>query len=127
MGKLIPGLYRGTKLGERMSYIPERGDVVWITYTPNAGNEQVRIRPALILSPQAYNRRVSLALMCPITSQIKGYPFEVSLPEECEVVGVILADQVKSLDWRARQAELRCQIPAQTIAEVLAKLNTLLS
>jgi mRNA interferase MazF len=109
-----------------MSYIPERGDVVWITFTSQAGHEEAGRRPALILSPQAYNAKVGLALMCPITRQVKGYPFEVGIPEECEVIGVILSDQVKSLDWRARQAELLCQIPSHTVAEVLAKLNTLL-
>jgi mRNA interferase MazF len=101
--------------------------VVWITFTPQAGHDQAGGRPVIILSPQAYNAKVGLALMCPITSQVKGYPFEVGIPEECDVIGVILSDQVKSLDWRARQAELLCQIPAQTVAEVLAKLNTLLT
>jgi mRNA interferase MazF len=101
--------------------------VVWITFTPQAGHDQAGGRPVIILSPQAYNAKVGLALMCPITSQVKGYPFEFGIPEECDVIGVILSDQVKSLDWRARQAELLCQIPAQTVAEVLAKLNTLLT
>jgi mRNA interferase MazF len=101
--------------------------VVWITFTPQAGHDQAGGRPVIILSPQAYNAKVGLALMCPITSQVKEYPFEVGIPEECDVIGVILSDQVKSLDWRARQAELLCQIPAQTVAEVLAKLNTLLT
>jgi len=109
-----------------MSYTPERGDVVWITFTPRAGHEQAGRRPAVILSPQAYNDKVGLALMCPITSQIKGYPIEVGIPEDCDVNGVILADQVKSLDWRTRQAELLCQIPPGTVAEVLEKLKTLL-
>jgi mRNA interferase MazF len=101
--------------------------VVWITFTPQAGHDQAGGRPVIILSPQAYNAKVGLALMCAITSQVKGYPFEFGIPEECDVIGVILSDQVKSLDWRARQAELLCQIPAQTVAEVLAKLNTLLT
>jgi mRNA interferase MazF len=75
---------------------------VWITFTPQAGHDQAGGRPVIILSPQAYNAKVGLALMCAITSQVKGYPFEVGIPEECDVIGVILSDQVKSLDWRAR-------------------------
>ena len=85
-------------------YIPKRGDVVWITLNSQAGHEQAGRRPAVILSPAAYNDKVGLAILCPITSQIKGYPFEVRIPEGWAVAGVILADQVKSLDWKARQA-----------------------
>jgi mRNA interferase MazF len=110
-----------------MMYVPERGDVVWITLNPQAGHEQAGRRPAVILSPAAYNSKVGLALLCPITRQIKGYPFEVLVPEGLEVSGAILSDQVKSLDWRVREAELICILPAATVAEVLQKLNTLLS
>jgi mRNA interferase MazF len=110
-----------------MAYIPERGDVVWITLNPQAGHEQAGRRPAVILSPGAYNEKVGLALLCPITRQVKGYPFEVLIPEGLEVSGVILADQVKSLDWKARKAELICALPAPTVTEGLQKLNTLLS
>ena len=108
-------------------YIPERGHIVWLTFTPQAGHEQAGRRPAVVLSPAAYNGRVSLAIVCPITSQQKGYPFEVVIPSGLPISGVILADQVKSLDWRARQAEYSCALPATTITEVLAKLNTLVA
>lgn len=109
-----------------MAYIPDRGDVVWLNMNPQAGHEQAGRRPALVLSPAAYNGKVGLALFCPITSQIKGYPFEVVLPEELEVSGAILSDQVKSLDWRARRAERIGRLPQELVAEVLAKLQSLL-
>jgi len=109
------------------AYVPRRGDVVWITLSPQAGHEQAGRRPAVVLSPAAYNDKVGLAIFCPITSQIKGYPFEVLIPKGLDVSGVILADQVKSLDWRARNAELICTLPAETVTEVLRKLGTLLS
>lgn len=108
-------------------YIPQRGDVVWITLNPQAGHEEAGRRPAVVLSPAAYNRKVGLAILCPITRQVKGYPFEVSVPSGLAVGGVILADQVKSLDWRIRRAQLAGTVPAATVAEVLQKLNTLLS
>jgi len=107
-------------------YVPQRGDVVRITLNPQAGHEQAGRRPAVILSPQAYNTKVGLALLCPITSQVKGYPFEVAIPAELPVAGVILSDQIKSLDWRARKAEWVCSLPPQITAEVLAKSQTLL-
>ncbi len=109
------------------AYVPERGDAVWISLNPQAGHEQAGRRPAVVLSPSAYNGRVGLALLCPITNQIKGYPFEVVLPVGVGVTGAILADQVKSLDWRARRAERISALPAETVAQVLAKLTTLLS
>ena len=110
-----------------MSYAPERGDVVWLTLNPRVGHEQAGRRPALVCSPAAYNRRVGLAIFCPITSQAKGYPFEVLLPEGLGIGGVILADQVKSLDWRARQAEFICAVPEDIVAETLRKLILLLT
>jgi mRNA interferase MazF len=110
--------------GER--YVPERGDVVWISLNPQAGHEPAGRRPAVVLSPRSYNGKVGLAILCPITSQVKGYPFEVQIPSGLEVRGVILADQVKSLDWRAREAELMCKLPAEAIAEVLQKVRVLL-
>ena len=110
-----------------MAYIPKRGDVVWISFNPQAGHEQAGRRPAVVLSPQVYNRKVSLAILCPITNQSKGYPFEVVLPKEASVTGVILSDQVKSLDWRVRKAEYKETLPAEIINEVLAKLATLLN
>jgi mRNA interferase MazF len=101
------------------AYIPERGDAVWITLDPQAGHEQAGRRPALVLSPSAYNGRVGLALFCPITSQVKGYPFEVSLPAGSPVSGVVGADQVKSLNWRARQAARIGAISEEVVAQVL--------
>ena len=88
------------------AYIPNRGDLVWLEFTPQTGSEQAGRRPALVISPKSYNGKVGLGLFCPITSRVKGYPFEVLLPEGSAVVGVVLADQLKSLDWRARKAKL---------------------
>ncbi|MEX0802708.1 MAG: endoribonuclease MazF [Candidatus Binatia bacterium] len=107
-------------------YVPARGDAVWITFNPRAGHEQAGRRPALVLSPSSYNGRVGLAILCPITSQVKGYPFEVTIPSGSKLGGVILADQVKSLDWRIRKAEFICKLPRETASEVLDKLATLL-
>lgn len=109
-----------------MAYVPRRGDVVWLQFNPQAGSEQAGRRPALVISPEAYNGRVGLMICCPITNQQKGYPFEVALPSGASVTGVILTDQVKSLDWRARQADFIAKLPEDLVAEVLAKLNTLL-
>ena len=107
--------------------MPERGDVVWITMNPQAGHEQAGRRLAVVLSPQNYNGKTGLAVLCPVTNQVKGYPFEVLLPAGLPVAGAILSDQVKSLDWRARNAELICALPEETISEVLQKLVTLFS
>ncbi len=108
------------------SYIPDRGDVIWILLKPQAGHEQSGCRPALVLSPSSYNGKVGLSILCPITNQIKGYPFEVLLPKDLEVSGVALSDQVKNLDWRSRKAEYICTLPEKITVEVLKKLNTLL-
>ena len=110
----------------KATYVPERGDAVWITLDPQAGHEQAGRRPALVLSPSAYNVRVGLALLCPITSQVKGYPFEVPLPAGLPITGVVGADQVKSLDWRARKASRIGAIPEEVVAEVVRRLQTLL-
>ena len=93
------------------AYVPDRGDAVWITLDPQAGHEQAGRRPAVVLSPAAYNGKVGLAILCPVTTQIKGYPFEVVLPAGLTVTGAILSDQVKSLDWRARNATFICALP----------------
>lgn len=106
-------------------YAPKRGEVVWLELNPQAGHEQAGRRPALVVSPEAYNKKVGLALLCPITNQVKGYPYEVLLPSGLGVSGAILSDQVKSLDWRARQARRICDAPAEATEEVLAKLRTL--
>ena len=109
------------------TYVPERGQAVWLTFDPQAGHEQSGRRPAVVLSPKEYNRRTGLAILCPITSQVKGYPFEVILPDHTPVTGAVLADQVRSLDWHARKAKLICQLPPETMDEVLGKLEALLS
>ncbi len=109
-----------------MAYIPARGDAIWLTFNPQLGHEQAGRRPALILSPESYNRKVGLAIACPITSQRKGYPFEVALPDDITINGVVLADQVRNLDWQARRAEFITKLPDDVIDEVLAKINTLL-
>ena len=108
-------------------YVPERGDVVWISIDPQAGHEQAGHRPALVLSPSEYNRKTSLALLCPITSQVKGYPFEVPMPPGLSIKGVALADQVKSLDWRARRASRFSRVPSEVLAQVLQRLLTLMT
>lgn len=109
------------------AYVPSRGDIVWITLNPQAGPEQAGRRPALVLSPRAYNAKVGLAVLCPVTNKVKGYPFEVMLPPGLPVSGAVLSDQVKSLDWRARKAELVCPLPPLVVDEVLGKLRTLFS
>ncbi len=107
-------------------YVPDRGDIVWLDFTPQAGHEQRGPRPALVLSPAAYNGKVGLAICCPITSQIKGYPFEARIPEGLAVGGVVLSDQVKNVDWKARRARLVCRAPAPLVEEVAGRLLTLL-
>jgi mRNA interferase MazF len=110
----------------RRTYVPDRGDAVWLQFNPQAGHEQAGRRPALVLSPAAYNGKVGLAVLCPITSQSKGYPFEVALSTR-KLTGVVLSDQVKSLDWRVRQAEMIERVPDAVVQEVLAKLSSLLA
>jgi mRNA interferase MazF len=109
-----------------MAYVPDRGDVVWLDFTPQAGHEQAGRRPAVVLSPVAYNKKVGLALLCPITNQVKGYPFEVVIPSGSPVTGVILADQVKNLDWKSRKASRICTLDPAIVKEVLRKLSVLL-
>jgi mRNA interferase MazF len=108
-------------------YTPERGDLVWLSFDPQVGHEQAGRRPAIVLSPGHYNGRVGLVLCCPITSRVKGLAFEVPLPAGLAVSGVVLADQIKCLDWRLRNAAFICAAPAQVVDDVLAKLNTLLT
>ena len=108
------------------AYTPQQGDIIWITLSPQAGHEQAGRRPAVVLSPGAYNEKTGLAIMCPVTSQVKQYPFEVTIPEDLLVNGVVLSDQVKNLDWRARKSEFACKLPDETIEEVLLKLGLLL-
>jgi len=114
-----------TRSGKKRAYVPERGDAVWLTFDPHAGHEQAGRRPAIVVSPKRYNSRSGLALFCPVTNQVKGYPFEVILPVELPVKGAVLSDQVRSLDWRARKAARICALPPTTIEEVVGKLQTL--
>jgi mRNA interferase MazF len=106
-------------------YVPDRGDVVWLTFDPQAGHEQAGRRPAVVLSPRAYNARAGLALFCPVTSKVKGYPFEVRLPADIPVTGVVLADQVKSLDWKERRAERLARLPQEILNQLVQKLIVL--
>jgi mRNA interferase MazF len=109
-----------------MAFIPGRGDVVWLLFDPQAGHEQAGRRPALVISPRAYNAKTGLSLVCPITSHVKDYAFEVQLPAGLPVAGVVLADQIKNLDWRARQADYICTLPLETTDDVIAKIIPLL-
>jgi len=106
-------------------HIPRRGDLIWLQFTPQAGHEQAGHRPAVVISPSSYNRRVGLALCCPVTSQVKGYPFEVLLPQGLGVEGAILSDQVKSLDWRVRKARRIGVVPADVLQETVGKILAL--
>lgn len=108
-------------------YVPDRGDVVWLAFSPQAGHEQAGRRPALVLSPARYNGRVGLALTCPVTRRRKGYPFEVELPPDLEIEGVALADQLRSLDWRAREAEFIGRAPEYVVKEIVGKVQALLT
>jgi mRNA interferase MazF len=107
------------------SYVPERGDLIWLVFDPQAGHEQAGRRPALVISPKSYNAASNLALFCPLTSRVKGYPFEVLLPANGKVTGAILSDQIKSLDWKARKAKLITKASPEVIAEVIGKIGTL--
>ena len=108
------------------TYIPSCGDIVWLEFTPQAGREQAGRRPALVISPRQYNQKVGLGLFCPVTSQVKGYPFEVKIPGNLMIEGIILSDQIKSLDWKIRKAKLICRLANEALEEVLAKIKTLI-
>lgn len=108
------------------SYVPDAGDLVWLTFDPQAGHEQRGRRPALILSPRAYNSKAQLAIACPITSHVKGYPFEVPLPPGSKISGVVLADHVKNVDWQARRVVFQGKAPNETLTDVRERLRVLL-
>ncbi|MFF2885539.1 endoribonuclease MazF [Paenibacillus sp. NPDC057967] len=108
------------------SYVPDRGDLVWLQFNPQSGHELAGKRPALVISPATYNGKVGLSLFCPVTSKIKGYPFEVIIPQDLPIEGVILSDQVKSLDWQSLQAIFICKIPDETMSEVVSKMEVLI-
>ncbi|WP_295993120.1 endoribonuclease MazF [Rugamonas sp.] len=101
-------------------YVPDAGDIVWLNFDPQAGHEQAGHRPALVISPSAYNDRMGLMLCCPMTTQIKAYPFEVAVAASRN--GVVLADQIKSLDWRVRKAIRKGKATAGELAEVRVKI-----
>ena len=105
-------------------YIPQAGDIVWLQFTPQTGHEQAGHRPALVLSPKAYNQKTRLMICCPMTTQIKNYPFEV--PIAGDPASVVLADQVKSLDWRSRKAKQKGSVSPDELAEVRAKIIALI-
>jgi len=108
------------------AYVPDAGDLVWLTFDPQAGHEQRGRRPALILSPRLYNSKARLAIACPITSQVKGYPFEVPLPSDGTMTGVVVADHVKNLDWQARRVVFEAKAPADVVIDVRERLRLLL-
>jgi mRNA interferase MazF len=110
----------------RRAYVPDRGDIVWLQFNPQAGHEQAGHRPALVLSPANYNRLSGLMLCCPMTSKKKGYPFEVVIADAPEQESVVLADQVKSLDWKVRKAVKKGVVSGDVIAETVSKLQALL-
>lgn len=110
----------------KQQYIPDKGDVIWLEFNPQAGHEQSGLRPALVVSPASYNGAVGLALMCPITSKIKGYPFEVLLPKKSKVHGAILSDQIKSLDWRICKAKFIEKVSPHILEETLEKVKTII-
>ncbi len=108
----------------RAPYVPDAGDIVWLHFDPQAGHEQAGHRPALVLSPAAYNGKSGLMVCCPLTTRIKGYPFEVAIAGKPD--SVVLADQVKSLDWKARRATRKARVSAAELEEVRAKLRALI-
>jgi mRNA interferase MazF len=107
-------------------YIPEKGDLIWVSLDPQSGREQAGRRPAFVVTPYKYNKTVGLSILCPVTSQVKGYPFEVQIPGHLPVHGVILSDHLKSLDYRIRKSEFICALPKQIISEVLLKIKLLM-
>jgi len=112
--------------GKHGSGAPDVGDLVWLSFSPQAGRQQAGRRPALVLSPRAYNAKTGLCLVCPVTNQIKGYPFEVELPPGLPVQGAVLSDHLKSTDWQVRNSDWVGRAPAEVIDQVRAKLKPLL-
>ena len=104
------------------AYVPDQGDIVWLHFDPQAGHEQAGHRPALVLSPAKYNAARGMMIACPMTSRIKGYPFEVRVGDD----SAVLSDQIKSLDWKARKAQFKGRVETQVLAEVQGKLRSLL-
>ncbi len=109
-----------------MAYVPDRGDVIWIHLDPQAGREQAGHRPALVLSPQSFNRKLNVVFCCPITSRAKRFEFEIPLPDGLDVKGVILSHHMKSLDWRVRNARYMTRVPDDIVDDVLLRLVSIL-
>ena len=108
------------------AYVPETADLIWLDFTPQSGREQAGRRPGLVLSPSSYNRKSGLALVCPITSHAKGYPFEVVLPSDGQIVGAVLADHLRSVDWASRNARRAGKAPTEIMRDVRERLGLLL-
>ena len=106
-------------------YVPKRGDIVWLNFNPQSGHEQKGKRPAVVISPKEYNEKTGLGLFCPITSKIKDYPFEVKIKNK-KIMGVVLSDQIKSLDWKTREIEFITKETSETIDEIINKISVLL-
>jgi len=107
-------------------YVPDRGHLIWLNLNPKAGHEQAGHRPAIVLSPISYNSKSGLAVVCPITNQQKGYPFEVPIPGGLAIMGVVLSDHIRCLDWRTRNAAYSCNAPKDVLDDVIAKVNALI-
>ena len=112
---------------KKPAYVPKRGDAVWLDFDPQVGREQAGRRPAVVLSPASYNAKAGLAMVCPVTSRVKGYPFEEPLPPGLPIQGVVLCDQVRSLDWQSRRAELICRLPPDLVEDAGAKVVALIT
>lgn len=125
MAKFKELLRSGTK-SSTPPYCPDAGEIIKINFDPQEGREQAERRPALVLSPMSYNEKAKLCVLCPITNQGKGYPFESAVPDGAAVTGVVLSDQIKSFSWDARKAEYVCKAPVDLVADVLAKIKALI-
>ena len=108
-----------------MAYTPDKGDIVWLNFNPQAGHEQRGLRPALVITPKEYNKKTNLAICCPITSHVKGYPFEVQINGK-KVIGVALADHLKNLDWKAREVKFIEKASSSVLKECINKISALL-
>lgn len=109
-----------------MAYVPARGDAIWLDFSPQSGHEQAGRRPALVITAESFNAKTFAVCCCPITSKVKGYPFEVLLPGGLPVHGAVLVNQIRSLDWTARKAERICTVPAKTVDDVLRLIRLFL-
>jgi mRNA interferase MazF len=113
-------------MSNSLSYCPDEGHIIYIDFDPQVGREQAGRRPAIVLSPESYNRKTGLAVVCPVTRQSKAYPFEVSLPAGLKVTGVVLADHIKNLSWTGRNASHICDAPIEVLEDVRAMVAALI-